>query len=229
MSHRVLTLGRRAQLAASHARAPQNRLGGLRSCAQLDPIWEALSVSIAGSSADRDVPPLVLTSRRCAPHSRCRLRRSRRLACWPAMRKTLLPYRGEWNSDALEWLAETPRAVKDQVAIAHADDVLRDAFAGRAAAASAGLGTAAPEGACPAGSRPSARALSFFHQRFQLQLAGGRIALRWSRRCAPRRASNWRDAADVRARARRERSPSKPSMRTSTPAARRTLGSPERT
>ena len=65
---------------------------------------------------------------------------------------TLLPYRGEWNSDALsEWLAETARAVKDQIAMAYADDVPRDAFAGRAAAASLRLVTAAPEGAVPGG------------------------------------------------------------------------------
>ena len=182
MSHRVLTLDAAAlnSLRATPALLKIDWADCVQ-CAQLDPIWEALSVSIVkvvGEIATfrlscADEPAL------CAAFAVPPSTKPTFGVLAGDAQNTLLPYRGEWNSDALsEWLAETARAAKDQIAMAYADDVLRDAFAGRAAAAYAGLVTAAPEGACPAASRPSARALSFFHQRFQLQLAGGRIALR---------------------------------------------------
>ena len=84
-------------------------------CAQLDPIWEALSVSIVkvvGEIATfrlscADEPAL------CAAFAVPPSTKPTFGVLAGDAQNTLLPYRGEWNSDALsEWLAETARAVR---------------------------------------------------------------------------------------------------------------------
>ena len=103
-------------------------------CAQLDPIWEALSVSIAKVVGAREAERRDLADEPalCAAFAVPPSTKPTFGVLAGDAQNTLLPYRGEWNSDALsEWLAETARAAKDQIAMAYADDVLRDAFAGR--------------------------------------------------------------------------------------------------